>query len=81
MASSLYAVTMEREEIDEEDFTDVELAILDKLEEGRCTPSYLAEELDVTSEYVQNRLKDLRRLGLIEKVHRGLYETKAEAED
>lgn len=50
------------------------LEILDMLEEGRCTPSYLADELDVSQEYVRDRLGDLKRLGLIEKVHRGLYE-------
>ena len=71
---SLYALTMDRSEIDESEFTDTEIAILDMLEEGRCTPAYLADELDVTQEYVRNRLGDLKRLGLVTKVHRGLYE-------
>lgn len=70
----LYGLAMDREEIDEDQFTDTELGILDMLENGRCTPSYIASELDVTQEYVRNRLKDLERLGLVEKVHRGLYE-------
>lgn len=77
---SLYALTMDRSEIDESDFTETELAILDMLEAGRCTPAYIAEELDVTKEYVRGRLGDLKRLGLITKVHRGLYEL-SETED
>lgn len=71
---SLYALTMDRSEIDESEFTETELAILDMLEDGRCTPAYIADELDVTKEYVRGRLGDLKRLGLVEKVHRGLYE-------
>lgn len=70
----VYALVMDRSEIDESDFTDTELGILDMLEEGRCTPAYIAEELDVSQEYVRDRLRDLKRLGLVEQVHRGLYE-------
>lgn len=69
-----YELIMDRSEIDEEEFTETEIGILDMLEDGRCTPSYLADELDVSQEYVRDRLGDLKRLGLIEKVHRGLYE-------
>lgn len=74
-----YALTMDRSEIDEDDFTDTEVGILDMLEQGRCTPAYIAEELDVSQEYVRGRLGDLHRLGLVEKVHRGLYELAEEA--
>lgn len=72
--SSLYKLTMDWSQIDKSDFTDAELRILHKLEEGRATPGYLAEELDLTPEYVRGRISDLTRLGLIEKVHHGLYE-------
>lgn len=72
--SSVYALTMDWSEIDEDDFTDAELRILHKLEEGRATPGYLAEELDLTPEYVRARLRELERLSIIHKVHRGLYE-------
>lgn len=77
---SAYALTMDRSEIDEADYTETELRILDMLAEGRCTPAYIASELDVTKEYVRNRLGDLTRLGLVEKVHRGLYELSEEDE-
>jgi Mn-dependent DtxR family transcriptional regulator len=73
-SNALYALRMERSEIDESEFTETELGILDMLAEGRCTPAYIAEELDVSAEYVRGRLGDLKRLGLVEKVHRGLYE-------
>jgi len=74
MDGPLYALVMDREEIDEDEFSDTELGILDMLEEGRCTPAYIADELDVTQEYVRERLAVLKRMGLISKVHRGLYE-------
>ncbi|WP_458185811.1 hypothetical protein [Haladaptatus sp. NG-WS-4] len=44
------------------------------LADGRGTPAYLARELGVTQEWVKTRLRDLVRLGLVRKVHRGLYE-------
>jgi Mn-dependent DtxR family transcriptional regulator len=65
---------MEYEDIDEEEFTETELGILEMLEEGRCTPAYIAEELGKTQEYVRGRLRELKRLGLVNDVHRGLYE-------
>lgn len=74
MEQELFALVMERSEIDEEEFTKTELDILDMLEQGRCTPAYIAEELDKSQEYVRSRLSDLKRLGLVKQVHRGLYE-------
>lgn len=76
---SLYQLVMERSEIDEDDFTATEIAILDMLEDGRCTPAYLAESIDVSQEYVRGRLSDLTRLGLVKKVHRGLYELNSDS--
>lgn len=75
---STYELAMDRSEIDEDEFTDAELRIIDKLAEGRATPGYLAEELDLTPEYVRGRLKELTRLKLVQKVHRGLYELNQE---
>lgn len=69
-----YQLVMGRSDIDEDEFSDTELAILDALEEGRGTPSYIAEQIDKSTPYVRDRLRDLTRLGLITKVHRGLYE-------
>lgn len=70
----VYQLAMDRSEIDEGDFTETELDILDMLAEGRCTPAYIAHELGVTQEYVRGRLGELKRLDLVEKVHHGLYE-------
>lgn len=70
----LYVLVMDWEDIDEEQFTETELGILEMLREGRCTPAYIADELNVTQEYVRNRLGDLQRLGLVNQVYRGLYE-------
>ena len=75
-----YQLVMDRSDIDEKEFTETEIGILDMLEEGRCTPSYIADELDVSQEYIRDRLRDLKRLGLVSKVHRGLYEISEEGD-
>lgn len=81
MDQPLIALVMDREEIDEEEFTDTEIGILDMLDEGRCTPAYIADELGNSQEYIRGRIGDLKRLGLVEQVHRGLYELAEETED
>jgi len=78
MQEPLYGLVMDRSELDESEFTETELSMLDMLEEGRCTPAYIAEELGVTQEYVRDRMRELKRLGLVKKVHRGLYELNGE---
>ncbi len=78
--SEPYRLVMGREEIDEDEFSDTELAILDQLEEGRGTPSYIAEEIEKSQPYVRERLKELTRLEIVRKVHHGLYELAEENE-
>lgn len=56
------------------EFTPTERGILNLLGEGRATPAYLAQEIDVTQAWAKARLSDLERLGLVGRVHRGLYE-------
>ncbi|WP_266079321.1 helix-turn-helix domain-containing protein [Haladaptatus caseinilyticus] len=63
---------------EDDDFTPTERGILNLLAEGRAIPAYLAQELDVTQECVKTRLRDLTRLELVRKRHRGLYELVAE---
>lgn len=73
MAESTYQIAA-MDWRDREDLTDTEVNILKKLEEGRATPAYLASELDRSQEYIRERLRELKRLELVEQVHRGLYE-------
>ena len=77
----MHKPTLTQEARDEEDFSETELAILDVLEEGRGTPGYIAERLDRSGPYIRGRLNDLERLGLIEKIHRGLYGLQENEED
>jgi len=79
--ADLYQLAMDRSDVDEDDFSPTELDILDKLEEGRATPAYLAESLDREQPYIRNLLADLVRLELVEKVHRGLYELAGDGGD
>lgn len=55
------------------DLRDVDEQLLDTLAEGRCTRQYLAEQLDVTAEYVYQRVDLLDKLGLVEIIHPGFY--------
>jgi len=49
-------------------------AILDMLREGRCSPSYIAEEEYYSRQNVTNRLGRLVEHGYARKLHPGLYE-------
>ncbi|MDQ2051678.1 hypothetical protein RBH26_14455 [Natronolimnohabitans sp. A-GB9] len=49
-------------------------SILDKLAEGRATPSYLADQTNESRQLVSSRLRDLMMGGHVEKIHKGLYE-------
>lgn len=63
-----------------EDFDELHWEIVGKLREGRCTPSYLAEETGESRQLVSHRLRDLVMAGYVEKVHTGLYELTTDPE-
>ena len=48
--------------------------VLDMLNEGRCTPSYIADESGYSRQNITNRLKRLEEHGVVKKVHTGLYQ-------
>ena len=48
--------------------------VLETLEEGRCTPSYIADKHGYSRQNVANRLNRLVELGYVTRVHTGLYE-------
>lgn len=56
------------------DLNPTDKAILNLLREGRCTPSYIANEADYSRQNVTNRLKRLVEHGYVKKVDSGLYE-------
>lgn len=49
-------------------------AILDRLAEGRATPSYIAQAEDYSRQNITNRLRRLEEHGVVDKIHTGLYE-------
>ncbi|MDL0118510.1 winged helix-turn-helix domain-containing protein [Halobacterium salinarum] len=49
-------------------------AILELLNEGRCTPSYIAEETGYSRGNIQNRLLRFVEHGYVEQLGGGLYE-------
>jgi len=55
-------------------------AILQMLRNGRCTPSYIADEHGYSRQNVTNRLNRLVEHGHVRKVHTGLYELVADPE-
>ncbi|MDQ2072342.1 winged helix-turn-helix domain-containing protein [Haloarcula sp. H-GB4] len=56
------------------DLNPTDRAILDLLRDGRCTPSYIADEHGYSRQNVTNRLSRLVEHGYVRKVHTGLYE-------
>ena len=55
--------------------------MLEVLDEGRATPSYLGDRLDESRQLMSNRLRDLRMSGDVRKVHKGLYERVDDSDD
>jgi DNA-binding IclR family transcriptional regulator len=56
------------------DLNPTDEVIIEMLREGRCTPSYIAEEHEYSRQNVTNRLNRLVEHGYVKKVHTGLYE-------
>ena len=54
--------------------TEIDNKILDELHDGRNVPSNLAEELDVSRQYISQRLKLLEAADHVENVGRGVYQ-------
>jgi len=73
-------IDMDHDQI-EMDLSQIDKDILDILEEGRCTRKHLAERLDVTGQYIYERVTILIRLGVVEKIHDGFYELAEELEE
>lgn len=71
------SLVVDRDDIDWE-LRDIDVEILELLEEGRCTRQHLADELDVTGEYVYQRIDPLIQLGVVHKIHDGFYELEDE---
>ena len=64
---------LDRKEIDDK--------ILGELRKGRNVPSNLAEELDVSRQYIQQRLKLLEAADYVENIGRGVYEIVNDPQD
>lgn len=56
------------------DLNPTDNAILDSLAEGRCTPTYIAEQHDYSRGNVKNRLDRLEENDYVHRLSRGLYE-------
>lgn len=57
-----------------DDLDELHWQILEELEDGRCTPSYLSEITGESRQLISQRLRDLVMAGYVTKVHKGLYE-------
>ncbi|UIO98913.1 MarR family transcriptional regulator [Halobaculum sp. CBA1158] len=57
-----------------EDLNQTDGAVIDVLHDGRVTPQYVADEIEVSRTYASERLKRLVEHGHVAKVAPGLYE-------
>ena len=60
--------------MEEIDLNPTDQAILDMLQVGRCSPTYIAQEQDYSRQNVTNRLGRLVENGYVQKLAPGLYE-------
>lgn len=58
----------------EEDLSETDRDVLDVLADGRVTPRYLADQLDISRQYASDRLKRYKEHGIVRKLAPGLYE-------
>ena len=59
--------------LDESDLNDTDKRLLDLLHDGRITPQYAADELEISRTYSSERLKRLVEHGHVDRVAGGLY--------
>jgi predicted transcriptional regulator len=60
--------------LEPDDLNETDEAILDELVEGRVTPQYIANQLDISRPYASEKLKRFVEHGHVEKLASGLYE-------
>lgn len=56
------------------DLNETDKAILDMLADGRNVPANIADELDVSRQYIHQRMKLLETADNIQNIGRGVYE-------
>ena len=64
-----------------EDLNESDEQILDQLVEGRVSPAFVVEQLDLHRSYVSQRLIRLKEHGHVEELARGLYELDSDPRD
>lgn len=64
-----------------EDLSDTDNRILEQLQEGRVTPQYLADQLDISRPYASDKLRRFVEHGYVERLASGLYELKNDPRD
>lgn len=57
-----------------EDLNETDQYILSELRDGRVTPQYIADQLEISRPYASQRLKRLMEHGHVKRLASGLYE-------
>jgi len=60
--------------LDPDDLNDADRRVLNELQDGRGTPTFIAERTDTDRSYVSQRLKRLSEHGHVDRLETGLYE-------
>ncbi|AUV82519.1 winged helix-turn-helix domain-containing protein [Salinigranum rubrum] len=53
---------------------DTDITLIERLSQGRNVPANLAEEIGVSRQYVQQRLKRMEEHEVVRNIGRGVYE-------
>jgi predicted transcriptional regulator len=54
--------------------------IIERLEKGRNVPANIAEDLEFTRQYVQQRLRRMEEHGIVSNIGRGVYELNSDCD-
>lgn len=57
-----------------DDLNETDQQIIEKLQEGRVTPRFLADELNISRPYASDRLKRFLEHNIVRRLAPGLYE-------
>ena len=61
-----------------DDLSETDEKILDQLQEGRVTPQFVANQIDISRPYASDKLRRLVEHGHVVKLASGLYELKSD---
>lgn len=71
-------MSVETHDMEADDLRDVDWSIIEILREGRNNAPNISKRLDLSRQYITERLVDLRKADIVESIGSGIYELNPE---